>query len=359
MPESTVTQFAIYTARPTIRIDGQENDAVNELITGMEVHEAEGGLSSLELRLSNVSGTPDAAELAFEDNSVLKLGAAITVYAGEEIGPTEIFRGTITALEARFSADSPELVVLAEDKLQLARMARRTKIHDNLKIADLVRDVAGQLGLTPVITGLAQDIGVQAQLDESDLAFLRRLLARRDADMQVVGGELHASPRASVNRGTLKLELHGQLREARALADLAHQVTTVTVSGWDAAQGQRVSASSTGANAGPGRGRKGAEILRQTLGDRAEHIAHLAVTTSDEANAVADAAFDRSARRFVCVEGKAEGNPALRVGAEVELTGLGARFDNTYYVTAARHQFDQSHGYETHFEAESAYWLAP
>ena len=89
MTETAVSQFAIYTARPTIRVDGQENDAINELITAMEVREAEGGLASLELRLRNATGGLDCG-LVFEDNAVLKLGAAITVYAGEEIGPTEI-----------------------------------------------------------------------------------------------------------------------------------------------------------------------------------------------------------------------------------------------------------------------------
>jgi hypothetical protein len=354
--ETAVSPFPAYTARPTIRVDGQEHDAVNEQINGMEVREAEGGMTSLELRLKNTTGVPDSDDLVFEDNRVIKLGAAITVYAGEELGPTEIFRGTISGLEARFVGGTAELVVLAEDRLQLARMARRTKIHDNVTIAALVTEIADRLGLTPVVTGLTDNIGTQAQLDESDLAFLRRIVARYDADIQVVGGELHASPRVDVDRGTLRLALGGQLREARALADLAHQVTAVTVGGWDHVQGQSVSGRGVGAHLGVDRGLSGKDILTQAGGTRDEHVAHLAVSTAAEAQALADAAFDQRARRFVCVEGKAEGNPALRVGAQLELCGMGPRFDNTYYVTAATHVFDER-GYATHFEAESAYWM--
>ena len=82
---------------------------------------------------------------------------------------------------------------------------------------------------------------------------------------------------------------------------------------------------------------------------------NLAVATDGEARALADASFDRRARRFVSVEGLAEGNPALRVGTHVSLRGLSPRFDNTYYVVRASHRYDQTRGYETEFEAECAY----
>lgn len=357
MSESSLSTMAVYTARPTVRIDTEEYPMVSELIISMEMTEREGGLSALELRVSNIASDPmGGADLAFENDSILKLGAAITIYSGDESAPQEIFQGTITALEGVFTdSGAPELIVLAEDALQQARMTRRTVTHNDATIAALARDLAGQLGLTPVITGLDDSIGTQVQLNESDLAFLRRLLARYDGDLQVVGSELHVSPRGDVQRGTLDLALNGQLRRARVLADLAHQVTEITVSGWDAAQGRRVTGTSTGANSGPGAGRTGADVLRQTLGDRSHHLGHLAVADSEEAQALADAAFDSRARQFVTIDGTAEGNAALRVGTHVTLSGMGPRFDNTYYVVRACHRFDLQRGYETDFTAECAF----
>ncbi len=357
MPEQPLSPLAVYTARPTLRIDSQENDRVSDLLIGLQMAESEGGLSSLEARFSNVASNPQGgAGLAFEDDSLLRLGASLSVYAGDVSGPREIFRGLITGLEAEFPHDDPpELVVLAEDAFQRARMARRTKVHDDLTLSSLVSDLASQLNLTPVISGFADNIGTQVQLDESDLAFLRRLLRRYDGDVQVVGPELHVAPRAEVRRGSLTLELHGQLRRARVLADLSHQVTEITTCGWDAAQGQRVTGASRGSNLGPGTGRTGAQLLQEALGARSHHIGHLAVTTSAEAQLLADAAFDERARRLVTVEATAEGNPALRVGTEVSLSGLGGRFDNSYYVVRALHRYDATHGYETDFRAECAY----
>ena len=358
MPEAPTTIQATYRARPTVRVDDQEYAQVRELVVGMAMTEQESGLSALELRLTNVaSDVQGQADLAFENDRILRLGGAIAVYGGDETSPRELFRGRITALEGEFPEnDAPQLVVLAEDRLQQGRMARRTRVFSNPSIADLARELARQLSLTPVITGFDQSIGPQVQLNESDLAFLRRVLRRYDGDLQVVGDELHVSPRGDVRRGALELQLHSQLRRARVLADLAHQTTEVTVAGWDAAQGRRIVGTSAGVDPGPGSGQTGAQVLRRTLGPRSHHIAHLAASSEEEARSLADSAFDTEARRFVCVEATAEGNPVLRVGSHVRLSGMGDRFDNTYYVTRTCHRFDLSRGYETDFEAECSFW---
>ena len=88
---------------------------------------------------------------------------------------------------------------------------------------------------------------------------------------------------------------------------------------------------------------------------RHEHLAAPAVYSSDEARAVAEAALDQRARRFVRAEGVAEGNAQLRVGTCVTLAGVSPQFDNTYYVVRACHLFDMKQGYRTEFSAECAY----
>jgi phage protein D len=263
----------------------------------------------------------------------------------------------VTALQLELSQDAPpELVVLAEDALQRARMARRTKLHEALSIAQLARDVASAAELRAVVTGFDSDIGDHMQLNESDLAFLRRLLCAYDGDLQVVGDELHVSPRGEVRRGSVELEMFSQLTRARVSADLSDQVTGISVTGWDAEQAQRIAVQSRGASLGPGQGRPGSTLLRQGIGARVEHVGHRGVQTAGEASKLADACFDQRARRFVVVQGTAEGNPSLRVGSHVAIRGMSPRFDNTYYVTGATHRFDQQQGYETDFEAECAFF---
>ena len=354
MTEAAVSQLQVYSSRPAIRVDEQNFERAGRLLIAMDMQEQEGGLSALQLRFINVaSDTEGGADFAFEDESELRLGASIAVYAGDQSAPQEIFRGVITAFEADFPArEAPELLVLAEDPLQAARMTRRTKTYTDTSLADVAEQIASALNLSPVISGFADVSSTWVQLNESDLAFLRRILSRYDGDVQVVTNELHVSPRKDVQRGELELELYSQLQSVKFIADLSDQVTEVTVSGWDAINGEAISATSTGANNGPGEGRQGWQILSDTLGERTEHIGHILVATDEEARILADTVFDQRARRFVCAHAVAEGNPELRVGTHVYLKGTSHRFENTYYVVAARHKFDVNRGYQTHFKAE-------
>ena len=241
--ETSVSRAAVYRARPTLRLAGQEDARVSELLIGMRIDESEGGMTTAELRFSNWASTTDAgAEYAFEDGSRITLGTAIEVYAGDETEPRELFRGVVSGLEADFPQGAPpELVVLAEDPLGRARMARRSKVYSDMSPADVVNAVASDLGLRPSVQGLSAPTGTWAQLNESDLAFLRRLLGRFDADLQIVGEELQVAPRGDVRRGEINLELHGQLARARVVADLAQQVTSITTAGWDPVGGSAVS----------------------------------------------------------------------------------------------------------------------
>jgi phage protein D len=354
MPETA----SIVTLRPTVRVDGQEHAKITELLLEMRLREAEAGMSGLELRLVDIASDPSGgADDAFDDEQIVKLGSAIEVYAGEEDSPREIFRGKVTAIEhVRDEQGPPELVLHAEDALQSARLRRRTKLYENASIADVASAVATDAGLTPQVTGLSETLGTLVQLDESDLAFLRRLLALHGGDLQVVGRELQVAARRDVQRGTLTLEQGADLLALRIAADLADQTNEVTVTGWDAAAGARVTGRSDGSGLGPGRGRTGGSILEEKFARRSEHLGQLAAVSTDaEATAVASAAFARRARRFVRVAGKAQGNPSLRVGTHVSLTGLPRRWNNTYYVVSAEHRFDRVSGYQTLFEAESAY----
>lgn len=358
MSADAVSREPVYAARPTLRFGGEEDVRAGELLLSMLMEEGEGGLRSLALTLSNWASTADNdAGPAFPAGSRLRLGAALEVYSGDQTAPREIFRGTITAIEERYRAgNAPEIAVLAEDVLQRARLARRSRVFRDRSPADVVRAVAAELGLQPVVAGLEAPVATWVQLDQTDLAFLRRLLSRLDADLQVVGEEIHVSPRGEVERGSIGLNALTDLHWLEVGADLAEQVSQVSVRGWDEVAGRAV-LGEAGAltHPGPGRGRDGPGVLRDAFGERPDNLGHLAARSREEAVALAQAAFDHRARRFVRARGATEGNPRLRVGTTLGLSGTGERFDNDYYVTCTRHRFDLREGYRTEFEAECAY----
>lgn len=357
MGEMLLSELGLYNARPTLRVDGQRSERIDRLLRSMVMSEQEGGLSSLRVSFINWESREDGgAGPAFEDEAVLTLGTELAVYGGEVAAPTEVFRGKVSAIE--FAADPegpPHLTVYAEDGLAKSRLVRHIDVYAAKTVKQLVEAVAIRANLTPQVSGLEDITDTWFQCNESDLAFLRRILRRFGADAQVVGNELHVSPRDQVHRNDVELTLHSQLHRVRVVADLAHQTTEVRVTGFDPLQGQAVSGTGSSAPLGPGNGRSGRSELQRVFQARDEQMSHQLALSQTEAQALAKASFAARARSFVRVEGVCEGNPGIRVGTHLALKDVSPRFDNTYYVTASEHRFDARRGFETEFRAESAY----
>ncbi len=346
-------------ARPTIRINGAKKPLIDEMLHAMSLHETADGMSALELAFTDWVSKPGGhAEFAFGDGAILKLGAEIKVYGGDVSNPQEIFRGRISALETNCSVDSPPLItVLAEDSLNAARKTRRSESYTAATLADVARKIAKRHGLKPVVKDLPNISADWVQLNESDLSFLRRLAARFDVSLQVVGEELQIEVFGVEARNALELRLNDKLLAVRITADLAEQAKEICVSGYDTAKGSTTRQSATSGNFGPGRGDKGFTLVEQALNAGVkENLGHFGEMTDTEAKAMSAAAFAQRARHFVKATGLAEGNAALRVGTWLTLKRVNPMFEGEYVVREARHEFSLKTGYTTSFTAHSAYW---
>jgi phage protein D len=352
---------AAYASRPIVRI-GPRYVEVQAHLQHLSLEDSAGGLATLELRLDSVvTDTAGRAAHPYDDDQILSLGAEVYLGMADQDRPQHsMFRGRVTGIEAVWGEGSPSVVVLVEDQLQRLRMTRRTKVHDNLRLTSLVEELCRDLELRHDVVGFDDSLGTQVQLNESDLAFLRRLVHERDGELQLVEGTLQIRKVSELRRGTVQLDVAQNRLRCRIRADLAHQVSEVTLSGWDVAQGRRIAATSQFTATGPGQGTDGAAMLQRALRtSRKEHLAHVPVLDQNEAQAVVDAMHARRARQFVTLEATAPGDPRLRVGAQVELAGAGDRFDNTYLIVQTHHRMDRVEGYETTFLAECAFLGAP
>ncbi len=343
---------AIHAARPAIAVDGEDKPFLASGLLGLLVHETASGLSCCEAVFGNWGNNEGRVDFLFFGRDVLEFGKPFAI----KVGDTTLFDGRITALEARFpEGRPPELAVLAEDRLQDLRMTRRTRTFTDVSDSDVFSSIASDHGLTPQIDVSGPTHKVLAQVNQSDLAFLRDRARAAGAEVWVEGRTLHAQPRpARGGAAPVRLAYGSQLREFQALADLAHQRTSVTVGGWDVAgkSALSVEASDAAISSEVGQDESGVSILQSALGERKEAVAHGAPVTQEEARARAESYFRTLARRFVTGRGVAETDGSLRVGVSAELSGLGPLFDGKYYVAEVRHLFDGVCGLRTEFAAE-------
>ena len=338
-------------AQPTIAIAGRADASLTNGLLQLRIEERLDGLYACEATFGNWGPVGQHSDFLYFDRRTLEFGRELAVRLREET----LFSGRVTGLRADFREGAPPaIVVLAEDRFQDLRMTRRTRTFADLADADVMRRIAGDHGLSADVTVSGPTHKLLAQLNQSDLAFLRERARAIDAEVWIEGGRLRA--RAHRDRGGARLRLaygHG-LRELEVAADLAHQRTAIDVAGWDVAAKQplRERADDGVLGAELGQGQSGGAILKAAFGERKETVAHAVPLTSAEARARVEAIFRHQARRFVAGRAVAETDARLRVGTTVALEGLGPLFAGDYYVTGCVHRFDRARGQRTELAVE-------
>lgn len=343
---------ALRAARPSFRVGGQDVPALSSGLLGLTLEESTQGLYRCEATFGNWGATSGGIGLLYSDRATFDFGKPLQVRLGRDV----LFDGRITALEGRYGeASPPELTVLAEDGLQPLRMTRRTRTFTESSDADVIQRIASEHGLGASVDVEGPRHAVLAQVNQSDLAFLRERCRAIDAELWVEGRTLHAQPRTGRAAAAPLALRHGrELYEFTVLADLSGQRTSVTVAGWDVGAKKELKYEATdsvlageldGGTSGPG-------LLASAFGERKEVLVHTLPLGHEEARARAESFLKLGARRFVTGRGTAQTDARLRVGGRVELGGLGALFNGRYYVTGVKHLFDGANGLRTEFTVE-------
>lgn len=352
---ATATQdTALRPARPALRLAGREEASLADALLSLLVHETVDGLSRCEATFGNWGPRDGRSDFLYLDRRTLDFGSPLAVVLAGAV----LFEGRISALEGTFpSGGAPRVTVLAEDRFQDLRMTRRSRTFTDVSDADVLRRVAAEHGLAADVDVPGPRHRVVAQLDQSDLAFLRDRARACSAELWVADGTLSAR-RRTARGGTAPVVLaHGaDLREVRVVADLAGQRSSVSVGGWDVAGKAALTESADDAAlAGEITGLdSGARVLGAAFAPRREAVVDAVPLSGPEARARAESLFRRRARQFVVARGVAQTVAGLRVGTTVRLDRLGGLLGGEFHVVEVRHRFDGAAGLRTEFVAERA-----
>jgi phage protein D len=342
-----------------VLLDGKENEELRQGLLAALINEDTQGLYRCEASFGNLGSGGTGTDFRYFDRKTFDFGKRFKI----ALKGDTLFDGRIIGMEARFPSKSPpELVVLAEDALQDLRMVRRTRTFVDQSDADVFNKIADDHGMGKSVQLPGGPYKVLAQVNQSDLAFLRQRARAVEAELWVstdASGKatLNAGKRADRSSGTpVKLGWRNELQEFTVLADLAGQRTAVVASGWDVSAKDKVTFSASDSDLGGelGNDESGASILQSKLGERKEAVVHGMPFTQQEAQDRAQAHFKMQARRFVVGHGVARTTGQLRVGAFVNLDGLGPLFNGKYYLSEVRHLFDGARGLRTELCAERA-----
>jgi phage protein D len=342
---------ALSNTRPVIHIQGRERVDVGDALDNIVVNQPINGMSHMELTLTNW-GVPENADRVDFPYLDIALGDPVEVYIGEQES-TKIFDGEITAIEEQYGDGAPQLVLLAQDRLHHLARQRYSRSFEEQSPDDIVQAIAGEGGLRADVN-VSTARSTYHQVNESNLAFLFRVLSRFDVAVRLDDGTLRAR-REEPDRSRIGLDAQDNALKVRLIADLNHQQTRTNVLGFNAANDSALSASANTIQ--PAASATSAADTLSALGwDGEDVMPQPFPQTQAESDAFAQAHFNRRARQFISGDIRCQGEPQLRSGREIELEGVSPRLQGVYQVVHCVHRFDGITGYETHLKVHRPDW---
>jgi phage protein D len=345
---SLTSDLPLVNARPRVSIDGSVRAALEEAALEMEIQLPHSGMSHAELRLLNwgpsSGGQPD---FLFQD---IRPGSRMELFLGESDGAA--FSGEITAMEERYGDGAPQLVLLAEDALHRLARQRHNRVFETKSLDDVIRSIAAEAGLQSD-SNVSSGSGTWIQGNESNLAFLMRLLAPHDVCLRLQDGYLRARDHEP---DPVPVALNpASALTIRIIADLNRLPVRIDVNGYSLESDSEARGSEANVTPAPN-GRTGASLLAELGWEGAAILPHPFARSQQEADALAGRQFRQRVGRFLHGEIVCQGNSDLRCGREVQLADVSPRLAGRYRVMVCRHSFDMAEGLRTRIRIQRPDW---
>ena len=335
--------------------------AYSVLVDGAELSQEQNDRLK-EIRVVDFLRLPDVCTVAASypggdgvDNQPFEIGKPVEVQLGAltERVPQTIFKGEVVTIEPTFGAGGCHVLVRAYDRSHVLHRARRVRTFQNQTTSDIVKKVLGEAGLTAKCEASGDPYEFVQQDNETDWDFIWRLADRAGLEFVVDGdvGEL----RKPTAEGAIELRWPETLRSFAPRATAVQQVQEVTLRAHNPKTKQTIEAVVTRPEQIAQIGMKRADVT--VFDDASIHVATEPVESQGEAKALAQALLDKLANGYIAAEGVAPGNPRIRAGCTVNVTGVGAKFSGTYRVAHSTHVL-RAGAYETRFANSPAHTVS-
>jgi phage baseplate assembly protein gpV/phage protein D len=296
------------------------------------------------------------ATLRFSDDG-FTLSASGTFALGTDVkitvpGKGELMSGTVTGVSLEQSRSAvPELVVVVDDAgYKLARGAKPAS-YLQMSYADVLRKIAGQIGLTANVSSGAKLTTVYEYLLQTGtaLAFVDQI-ARLTGSVWWIDDKKLVVEQGGTSVGTCELALGDELVEFSVRAS-GLRPTGVKVSGWNRDQQQAIIGQSS-----PSSGSVPTFVAAysggapaSTLGEAVTSTAELIPTTQNDADVLAEASYDAEEAGAVVARGSCFVDATIKPAVTVQVKNAGPA-SGSYLVSEVEHSYSRR-GFMTHFVA--------
>ncbi|MFJ5958019.1 phage baseplate assembly protein V [Paenarthrobacter sp. NPDC092416] len=255
---------------------------------------------------------------------------------------TPLFVGEVTVVEYSYGADlGQEIRIRAYDALHRLRKRQFTRLHSDVTLAGLARNLCEGTGLD--VVGGGERLGEVYQCARSDLSLLVEQSARVGAYPVVHDGALRLTGLDGEGE-PLELTLGASLHSAEIELSQEPAYAGAKTNGWRA---EDASIHHAGTSSSDAKAHVAADPALASVGAGGDLRRDNEVLDSTAlADGLAKAELDTKVAGQVTGVFVAEGNPRLRAGGRVRIKGVAPSVEGTYLIASAAHRLDGT-GYET------------
>ncbi|MBE9079829.1 VgrG-related protein [Romeria aff. gracilis LEGE 07310] len=353
-----------FVAKPILKIDGEaaSNDLIEDILQ-ISVEESLHlpGMFTLVIQNDYYGGETNYKvwkhEKLFEIGKSIEIGFSSSTTDSDEFDDENkgtVIKGEITAIETHFTSEAQApIIIRGYDASHRLHRGRHSRSFQNKTDADIVRSIAAEVGIAvgkidatggPYGYGdIGGASGYAFQQNQTNMEFLRSRAARHGFELFVQDGKLNF--RKPSKDDTLTLEWLQDIHSFRVRVSSAEQVKSVEVRGWDYSRKEVIAETIS----------KAKQVLTDTdTGAASKTVSSFdgkpktptlmlvdqPISQAKEAKALAQALYDELGGEFVQADARSEGDPTIRPGRVVKLTGMG-KYSGSYYVTETRHLFHE------------------
>ncbi|WP_055529183.1 VgrG-related protein [Streptomyces graminilatus] len=321
------------------------------------------------VRIEDGNAAPAAAVLRYRDperiflrKSGIVIGAALKVSAKADGAGSAVrlFEGEVVALEAEFDGTGTFTTVRAFDQGHRLQRGRRVAAYPNMTASDIARKVVtaariavGRIDATTTTYPLV------TQPNVSDWDFLLSLAAENGREVLVEEGKFQfrkptpaskapsAGSAGARRRSPYVIRMAENVLSVRSSVTSVNQVDRVRVHGWSVQEKKALLGETQVSESGTVAVGVTPSQAAKSFGGAPLVVADVPYRSDAEVKGVSRALAEDVSAALAELEVVVRGDPRLRCGVAVALTGAGAPFDGKYTVTASRHLDRPGLGYET------------
>ncbi len=310
----------------------------------------------LEVTVDTSLFMPDMFVILFFDDDMVFMDDENTFDIGKEVeilvGDKQLIKGEITAIEPDFSETSKAtLLIRGYDKSHRLHRGKKTRTFVKQKDSDIIKKIAGEADLQTDIDATPITHPYLIQNNQTNMEFLQMRAHLLGYQIFVMDGKLYFKKGETDLGKSPDLFWTNNLRSFRPRLTAAHQTDKTIVQGWDA-NTKKIIKSEAKPNSKLNQGgakKTGGDTAKSAFQSSATTVVvNQPVFTVDEAKAIAEGISNQMTRDFIEAEGESYGDPDLRAGKKVAISGVGSRFSGEYFITSATHIY-RNGAYYTRF----------